>query len=87
MEAPKFHNLTDSSAYFRDISEVLVGKTIKSITISEDFRILRVTLTDDSKLEVESPEELTVFRLDQKDQIANIGALEFFEHMRSNWEW
>lgn len=87
MSAPNFQQISDSPSYFRGISEVLKGKKIKDIVISEDFRALRVICEDDSKLEIESPEELTVFRLDKDDQIVNQGALEFFKQMSLSWEY
>lgn len=87
MNAPKFQSLSSSSDYFKGISEVLIGQKIKNIEISDNFRILRVITEDDSKLEVESPEELTVFRTDKDDKIVNIGALDFFEKLKTSWEW
>lgn len=87
MNAPNFLQISDSASYFRGISEVLAGKKIKDIVISEDFRILRVITEDDQKLEVEGPGELTVFRLDKDDKIVNQGALDFLNKMPYEWDW
>jgi hypothetical protein len=79
--------IDDASEYFRDISSVLQGKKLKGIEISENFKRLRVILEDDTKLEVESTEELTVFRLNKENEVVNKGALDFFNKIGASWEW